>query len=315
MEIVFRVLVSTKMATPLSFRIQGPSRAKSTLSSTFKPRNESDSEEEASDQLLSNFDRNTPKESVLHSSVLSHRRTDAVGDRSGKKPVKPQIIPSLPNKDWRKAAKDKQKERYIPDAVGSMRLNSTPTNGKEKTQGGMGTRDVINSIAVVGGLAVRSSVIPTSTPLQSGNADATTSTTTNLNEDQIMTPASPLPTLPAPPTVELTDEQKALRELLAGETKGEDEEMSDLVLLSAADDRGGPLDESDAFKRDLDSRPDEVSPLPLSSIPLAHPFDDFAGDARTVRRHTGGDIRTRSFTRNGLETRNAGFANRKSRTD
>ena len=84
-----------------------------------------------------------------------------------------------------------------------------------------------------------------------------------------MTPASPLPTtLPVPPTVALTDEQKALRELLAGETKGEDEEMSDLVLLSAADDRGGPLDESDAFKRDLDSRPDEVSLLSSSSRPF-----------------------------------------------
>ena len=60
---VFRGWLCTKMATPLSFRIQGPSRPKTTLSSTFKPRNDSDSEEEP-DQLLSNFDRNTPKELV-----------------------------------------------------------------------------------------------------------------------------------------------------------------------------------------------------------------------------------------------------------
>lgn len=160
--------------------------------------------------------------------------------RSGRKALKPAIIPSLPNKDWRKAAKDKQKERYIPDAVGSMRLNSTPLNGAQKTQGNMGTRDVINSVAVVGGLAVR----PTPPTLDSPALPLP-------DNDEIMTPA--------PPTLQLTDEQRALRELLAGETKNEDEEMSDLVLLSAADNRGGPLDESDAFKRDLESRPDEVS--------------------------------------------------------
>lgn len=145
----------------------------------------------------------------------------------------------MPNKDWRKAATangKKKKERYIPDAVGSMRIGGTDSSGKpQATQGGMGTTDTINNTVVQGGLAVSVAKTPVEQVEVAMEVDAA----------------------PAAVAAVETLEQKALRELLAGE-KPEEDSGPDLVLLSAADNRGGPLDEGDAFKRDLESRPDEV---------------------------------------------------------
>lgn len=73
------------------------------------------------------------------------------------------------------------------------------------------------------------------------------------------------PPLPASRTaaqssVAETEEQRAMRELLGeagGPAKTEETELD--AIYSAEDARNGPIEEADAFKRDVDSRPDEVS--------------------------------------------------------
>lgn len=71
---------------------------------------------------------------------------------------------------------------------------------------------------------------------------------------------SPPPPIPVQATkIEETEEQRAMRELLGeagGATKKEEAELE--AIYSAEDARNGPIEEADAFKRDVDSRPDEV---------------------------------------------------------
>lgn len=133
-----------------------------------------------------------------------------------------------------------------------MRIGTVPggKEGEGESQGGMGTKDVINDSLVIGGLAIteRKPV-----PVE--------------EEDTIMVvEVDPIPIPVAAKAVEETLDQRALRELLAGQMDSSLEKQDDLVLALAADNRQiGPVDQEemedggDSFKRDLDSRPDEVS--------------------------------------------------------
>lgn len=177
------------------------------------------------------------------------RRKDA-----GPKKAVPLVIPSLPNKDWRQAAggKRKKKERYIPDSVGTFKVGGPPVKaGDEKTQGGMGTRDVINSTVVVGGLEL-------------GKKEKVEEMEVEEEAVEVVEAVAEVK------VVEDTEEQRALRELLAGERVEGVKEL-DIILPAAGDNRGPPVDESDAFRRDVSTRPDEVRSLSSRARKLANP--------------------------------------------
>lgn len=74
-----------------------------------------------------------------------------------------------------------------------------------------------------------------------------------------------MPPPPIQPKTEESEERRALRELLGeGASAGETEEVAVEAIYSAEDARNGPIEEADAFKRDVDSRPDQVRSLSLT---------------------------------------------------
>lgn len=181
----------------------------------------------------------------------------------------PLVIPALPNRDWREAAelargsknggasrqqKKKRKEMYLPDAVGGMRLGPGTANGRGKPVVVV-ERDVINETAVVGGLAVTERAgLETPAEAEAGLEDEATS-------------ATPMPVDAPPPPPPETEEQRALRELLSGQDSGRDTRPQVEIIESAADKRDiDGAQQGDVFKRDVDSRPDEVRPPKLSIL-------------------------------------------------
>lgn len=112
--------------------------------------------------------------------------------------------------------------------------------------------DAINTQEVIGGLETREKKIKA----EPDNDDASTDT-----KPKVESP--PPPQSNGSSKREETEEQRAMRELLGdagGSAKTEEAELE--AIYSAADARNGPIEEADAFKRDVDSRPDEVSSLP-----------------------------------------------------
>lgn len=212
-------------------------------------------------------------------------------------PTGPLVIPALPNRDWREAAeqarasrqlppgpyKKKQREIYIPDAVGGMRVGAGPNAGRGSRTVQV-EKDVINDDPVVGGLAVRSPAAAgrpgsgsgsgtapaansESVPMSESNGNADANANANgpgldslhsQNGHQAAVNGS-AESVSTSAMVE-TDEQKALRELLSGQDGGAGANRVELdVIESAADARGiEGAQQGDLFKRDVDSRPDEV---------------------------------------------------------
>lgn len=268
------------MSTSLSFKIQAPNRpsplsrpptnnnnSNSNYNNNNKSKstnfngNDSSSSSDSEDDGNLTSRRNKRQKDELVTGFDSSGKLQAKKDPNSKKQSSesPLIIPSLPNKDWRKAAgtssRKNKKERYIPDAVGSMRITGgsdnslaangvTTSRGDEKTQGGMGTRDVINDSVVIGGLELGGgSKKEVLVAMEVEEEEEIIKTTTTLIEKVIVVD---------------TEEQRAIRELMAGEILPVDLK-DDLVLFSAADSRGPVLDEGDAFRKDVETRPDEVS--------------------------------------------------------
>ncbi|SCZ96384.1 BZ3500_MvSof-1268-A1-R1_Chr8-2g10159 [Microbotryum saponariae] len=229
----------------------------------------------AKDELVTAFDRNGATQSVLipipPKSPPSPSNAPTPLFFSRKNPRQstssPLVIAALPNKDWREAAelikKKKNKARYIPDAVGGMRLNSDAIAPSTSRGEAMDVdADQINSKPVVAGL---SKLTP--------RATTTTTATTTLVEREPSPEASSTTVTAAPQT----EEQRALNELISsasGLGNGETQPSFE-VIYSAADARNAPIDESDAFKRDLETRPDQVRILPLDPIvPSPPPLTD-----------------------------------------
>lgn len=184
-------------------------------------------------------------------------------------PTGPLVIPALPNKDWRRAAEDlraarpgggaRKKQLYLPESgSGGMSMTSR-VEGAAATSSSQAVAeavaDQVNAEPVVGGLE---QPVRRARDAQNG-ADGG---------------AGPLeaapPPPPSPPTAPvqaaapaLTDEQRALRELLGGADGGEQEQQELAAIYSGPDARTGPADEGDAFKQDVSSRPDEVRSLSL----------------------------------------------------
>lgn len=177
------------------------------------------------------------------------------------------MIAALPNKDWRKAAEElragrntsRRKQLYIPEAAGGgMSMQRGDTAKSAASAAGV---DAINTEEVVGGLSARPALPPSGRTEEAveqvrqevAAVDVSTPTSeVNAGQDQVEDLRRP------PPPPGLSEEQRALRELLGHDATAETEQIPD-AILSAPDNRGGPLDETEAFKRDVDTRPDEVS--------------------------------------------------------
>lgn len=208
--------------------------------------------------------------------------------KHAKAPTGPLVIAALPNKDWRKAAEDlranrsssgsgrRRKEMYLPESSnGSMSMQSGSA-GSSRSKSGPREVDAINTEQVVGGLSVGAAAparpgLPSSGGTEEAveqvrqEIDAVVAVTTPSLASPVDSPMDTRTTPPPPSTVApmphpaLTDEQRALRELLGHDAAAGDEaDHVPEAIISAPDHRGGPIDEAEAFKRDVDTRPDEV---------------------------------------------------------
>ncbi|SCV67174.1 BQ2448_5820 [Microbotryum intermedium] len=264
------------MSSSISFKIQAPPRPSSSstapsshLASTSRssqraPRrqqqhhhhdddDDADDDDDESDAFTQRASNRKGKDEL----VTAFDRNGATQKNARPSTSSPLVIAALPNKDWREAAelikKRKNKARYIPDAVGGMRLNSDAVAPSSSTDVAMAVdADQINSTPVVAGL---SRVTPKTTMM--------TMTTTVEREPS---PERPITVTEAPQT----EEQRALNELISsasGLANG-DSKPSVEVIYSAADARNAPIDESDAFKRDVETRPDQSTLEDYARVPV-----------------------------------------------
>lgn len=184
----------------------------------------------------------------------------------------------------------KKKEIYLPERVGGMSMASGSASGA--ANGDAEGVERIGTEEVKGGLSFG----------ERTNAPAVRAET----EEESAPPPAPSAPPPAISTsASMTEEQRALRELL-GTEGGADGPADELdAIVSAPDARNGPIDESEAFKRDVDSRPDEVRSQSLACRPasaLTNP-PSLTGFTARLRPHPRRPIRTRHAARDGLATR------------
>lgn len=211
--------------------------------------------------------RDHKRRKVDEEEVIEFGRDGATSKHRKPQPAAPLVIPALPNKDWRKAAEElragrnpgKKREMYLPERGGGMRFREGDAPSSSSTTPVLEAEvDAINTEEVVGGLETRERRIEM-------EVDETQPSQSNLAP-----PVSPrLAAAAAAPKAEESEEQRAMRELLGeagGPLKTEEAELD--AIYSSADARNGPLEEADAFKRDLESRPDEASLEDYARVPV-----------------------------------------------
>ncbi|EIW55089.1 uncharacterized protein TRAVEDRAFT_74053 [Trametes versicolor FP-101664 SS1] len=156
--------------------------------------------------------------------------------REKPKPEGPLVIPALKNKDWRELAR-KRKQLYVPPGA-------TAVTGADGSVGGLGTRDTINSGPVLTGLQMKKR-------LKVDDA-----------EDE------PMPAADAPAQAEEvkkeeeTDDQRALRAILASAASGGDIEGPQIEIIP-------PPSEDDVYKQDVEELPESASLDDYERVPVA----------------------------------------------
>ncbi|KAG8783916.1 hypothetical protein FRC15_004301 [Serendipita sp. 397] len=156
----------------------------------------------------------------------------------------PPIIPALPNRDWKAIAR--QRRGIIPDTGRAM-------VGADGSQGGLGTKDVINSGPQQSGLVVfkkRKIEEPEETPNK-----METDIDDNLEQED----------------VPLTDEQRAVNALLHAAKQANDGTLADDVPIIAIPmiSSGKAMTEAEVFRDDVKDLPDEPTKDDYDRMPVS----------------------------------------------
>ncbi|TDL24862.1 hypothetical protein BD410DRAFT_766411 [Rickenella mellea] len=243
-----RHLTDSGRSTPTSPLVNGHRNGRP-VKRTPSRRDEADSsdeENEAVDEMVTGFDQFGVQRCVIFSNQTRSgpQLTEAPSFEG------PLVIPPLQNRDWREVArKRKATDMYVPASA------KAPT-GADGSVGGLGTRDAINSGPQVAGLIIREKRIKTEDIVMDGFVDEDTAAV----EIKVEAPAK-----------EETDDERALRMLLAGangETPGDGPTID--VIPSSGNDLAytRPADETDAYRRDVVTRPDEATLDDYDRVPV-----------------------------------------------
>ncbi|KIJ59625.1 hypothetical protein HYDPIDRAFT_100389 [Hydnomerulius pinastri MD-312] len=171
-------------------------------------------------------------------------------EKKKKTPEGPLVIPSLPNPDWREAAR----KRRAASRTQPYTSRSTPSfvpdsaraaTGADGSVGGLGTRDAINSGPQLSGLQVKKQA-----KIEADEENV------SIEETEIMTTFTDEVKM----EVEESEDQKALRAILAG-----DDESS----AAAAIDVIPVLSETDALKQDVEALPDVATADDYARVPIS----------------------------------------------
>ncbi|KAF8557085.1 hypothetical protein OG21DRAFT_1601850 [Imleria badia] len=162
----------------------------------------------------------------------------------------PLVIPTQPNPDWREAAR---RRRAACSRVQPLTFRATPsfvpvsalaTTGADGSVGGLGTRDSINSGPQLSGLQINKRV---KVEVEENGA-AMMEVVSTLSVDQ------------STDKVEETEDQKALRAILAGE----DDSAPVIEIIPVP-----PLSEADALKQDVQDLPDVATANDYERVPIS----------------------------------------------
>lgn len=154
------------------------------------------------------------------------------------KPAGPLVIASLPNRDWRQSSTTARRPTYVPESRAGQ-------NGGDTTIEREGDEPVRAGLQFAQPRAV----------------SPTIATDDNASTDM---PANGEPQAAAIPAIPETLEQRAMRELMISAENGGglDAEQRDMVIGLQGDTlnmRDLPVDETDAYRRDVLTRPEVVS--------------------------------------------------------
>ena len=151
-----------------------------------------------------------------------------------KKDAGPLVIAPLKNKDWRELARKRRTGgQYVPESAKAQ-------TGADGSVGGLGTRETINNGPVLSGLQVKT---------RGQDVNGTVEEDVDMVEEAEEV------------AVEETDEQRALRALLA-EANGEQEGEVFVPTIPA-------ISETDALKQDVDELPDVATLDDYERVPIS----------------------------------------------
>lgn len=166
------------------------------------------------------------------------------------KPAAPLVIPSLANKDWRALARQRRgikQPTYIPPSAAAM-------TGADGSQGGLGTKDTINSGPELRGLQVRKKVkLEKIEPGEEGDVkmEEETSTTVEVKTEEEEEEVKIEPE---------TEDQRAIRLLLSGQDASS-EHTIDVIPP--------PVSETEAFQQDVQILPESATLADYERVPVS----------------------------------------------
>lgn len=230
-------------STPGSPLTQGRS-ATSSPKRSYDSVDSSDEEDGTQDELISGFDKFGVQRCVKLTQYpgLGPQLTKGFYRSLHEKPKPngPLVIPALKNRDWRALAKKrKTAQMYVPES------GRAAVTGADGTVGGLGTRDAINSGPQAVGLQFRQKRL------------AAEVNEVDMLEGEVEIKAQ----------VEESEDQLALRALLAGAVGEGDEDFSNRTTII-------PVTEDEAFRQDVEELPesstlDDYTDMPVSEFGAA----------------------------------------------
>ncbi|KEP47194.1 pre-mrna-splicing factor spp2 [Rhizoctonia solani 123E] len=206
----------------------GPSRSRGKRQWESYTADGSDEDEENTKEMITGFD------------AMGVQRSDG----KSSKPAGPLIIPAQKNRDWHaeSMARKRPHQMYIPDSA-------KVRTGADGSQGGLGTKGKINDGPQFSGLMV--------TKREEVEEDVKMEVVEVEIKEEVKEEEP------------MDEDQRALQALLRGE-QGE-ERKREIAAISVEDQPGGwaqPKNEADAFKEDLETRPDEATLADYERIPI-----------------------------------------------
>jgi len=224
-------------STPGSPLAQGESAASSPKRSYDSV--DSSDEDETQDELISGFDKFGVQRCVKLTRYpeFGPQLTEAfdLSLREKPKPKGPLVIPALKNRDWRALAKKrKTAQMYVPES------GRAAVTGADGTVGGLGTRDTINSGPKAIGLQVKQKKLAS----EVGEVD--------MQEVEVE----------IKPQVEESEDQLALRALLASAAGEGDEDLASRTTII-------PVTEDEAFQQDINELPDSATLDNYTDMPVS----------------------------------------------
>jgi hypothetical protein len=260
---------SSNTPSPLS-KSQSLNSNRKRLASAFDEDSDSGPDDHVVDELVVGFDAlgaqrcvsfgfysaQEGQDTAYHSPKLSFTPFIRPGGRPVKKD-EPLVIAPLPNRDWRAVVKKNRNHgipSYVPEGVeDKMKV------GADGSQGGLGTRDTINSGPQQRGLII---VAPVA---KRRKMDSEEDMDTKI---EVKMEGGPSPN----PDQGLTEDEKAVRAMLNAAKKaanGEEEgpEMEAIPLLPSADWRR-PKTEAEAFQEDVITRPNSSTLEDYQRVPV-----------------------------------------------